>query len=229
MEPVFTFWEGRMPAYIALCMKAWTFPYVCLNFDNVIKTYGTLVAGKLRRFTLPQIADYVRVHILRDNGGYWLDADTISITGELPKGNIMGYPEYRSATIGLLHTKEHTAMYELWAKYQDKVLENVDSDPRRWDIMGNAFLDKYLLKHQNVVIEPIKSYWPELYKLQSGLSRVEKYRKFYFEQQFGVKDIQATPLLMLHNSWTPQWYKDLTTDNVLNRNCTMSNILREVL
>ena len=212
---IYTFWEGPMPAYIKLCLKTWQMPYTMLNYSNVS------IPRRLKTYTLPQIADYVRVHVLRDNGGYWLDADTI-ILGELPSENITGDPITRTNSIGLLHTEKGSEMFREWADYQDTVLGQAGT----WDLFGNAFTDEYVRTHTEITIHPIDDYQPE--RRTDGASRYEKYRRFYFEKSYHLSDIRAD-LLMLHNSWTPSDYKWLTEDEVLKRDCTMSNILREVL
>lgn len=39
MENIFTFWEGKMPLYITLCLKTWDFPSLTiLNYNN-LKSY----------------------------------------------------------------------------------------------------------------------------------------------------------------------------------------------
>ena len=50
-----------------------------------------------------------------------------------------------------------------------------------------------------------------------------------FNNKFHLSDIKKTNMIMLHNSWTPEWYKLFTKDQVLSYDCTMSNILREVI
>ena len=52
--------------------------------------------------------------------------------------------------------------------------------------------------------------------IESDVSRYEKYQTFYFERDYHLSDIQPTDLLMLHNSWTPEWYKKLSLDEVLS-------------
>ena len=96
---VFTFWEGKMPDYIKLCMKTWKFDYVLLNYENLMD-YTVFEIEKTKRFTLPQMSDAVRVHVLRDQGGIWLDADTIMLTDQLPEENMVGIPEERAAHCG---------------------------------------------------------------------------------------------------------------------------------
>ena len=225
-DQVFTFWEGPKPAYIDLCLKTWKFPYTVLNYDNLSK-YTDFDAHKADKFTLPQIADCVRVHVLRDRGGCWLDADTIMLDDQLPAATILGNADTRFNTIGFLRTDECSDMFVDWAKYQDSVL-NQKNPSHHWSIMGNAFTDPYLKEHAEIHIGSIDKCWAEL-NLVESLSRRDKYKVFYFEKKRHLADISDTNMLMLHNSWTPEWYKKLSTHEVLAQTCTMSNILREVL
>lgn len=225
-ELVFTFWEGLMPEYIKLCMSTWKFPYIVLTYNN-ISQYTDVNLKNKDKFTLPQIADCIRVHILRDNGGCWLDADTILLDTDLPDVTIFGNNKNRTNTIGFLRAEAHSDMFIKWAKFQDKIL-NQENSSTNWDIVGNAFTDTYLKEHTEITIGDINEHWPEL-GLKEDISRRDKYKKFYFEYQFTLKDINKTNMLMLHNSWTPKWYKQLTKEDVLSQNCTLSNILRELL
>lgn len=222
---VFTFWEGQMPGYIKLCMDTWKVPYTVLNYDNLHK-YTDISIEPLKRFTLPQIADCVRVHVLRDQGGYWLDADTIMLTGKLPDTDMVGDPDKRTNSIGFLWSKPHSHMFTEWARFQDEIISG-EGTPTHWATMGNAFTDPYVKEHEEVRIYPLEDFCPETY--MSKGTRLQKYRQFYFEEQYSLKDIKPTDLLMLHNSWTPEWYKNMPKGKVLDANCTMSNILREAL
>lgn len=216
-----------MPEYIRLCMNTWKFPFTVLNYDNLHR-YTDLPVDKVKRFTLPQTADCVRVHVLRDNGGYWLDADTVIITGKLPDAAVLGDPEARTNTIGMLHTEPQSDMFIRWARYQDEIIHGTDT-PIHWATMGNAFTDKYLAEHREITIGPIYSCWPETYMVNGDISRYQKYQRFYFECNYHLSDIVRADMLMLHNSWTPAWYKKLSAKEVLDSKCTLSNILRELL
>lgn len=224
---IYTFWEGPMPAYIRLCMATWKLPYTLLNYDN-LGQYTELDIERTKRFTLPQIADCVRVHVLRDQGGYWLDADTIMLNGKLPDTDMVGDPESRDNSIGLLHSEPHSQMFTEWAAFQDEIIRG-DDTPSYWATMGNAFTDDYAKHHEEVRIHPIADYCPEVYMIRDDIPRWQKYRQFYFEERHSLADIRQTDLLMLHNSWTPEWYKNVPEGKVLDANCTMSNILREAL
>lgn len=229
MEQVYTFWEGTMPDYIKLCMRTWKFNYVVLNYENLHEYTDWKVPDRLKQFPLPKIADVIRVHILRDNGGYWLDADTIMLGNELPKENILGYPNTRENTIGFLHTESHSDMFEEWAKYQDGVVANIDNLRDTWKIVGNEFTDPYILNHPEITIADVTDTWPETYMVNLNTTRRAKYLMFYFKRSYFLSDIHPTNMLLLHNSWTPDWYKVLDESKIMKQTCTLSNIFREVL
>lgn len=227
-DKIFTFWEGPMPPYIRLCVSTWKFPFTYLNYKN-LHEYTDLPIEPLQRFTLPQIADAVRVHVLRDQGGVWLDADTIMLKDQLPEEDLIGDPEARTVSIGYLRAREaHTDLFDAWAEYQDKVIADPISDAN-WDVLGNRFTDHYLQTHKEIRIAQVRPCWPETYMINGNANRLHKYREFYFESAYSIGDLLPTSMLMLHNSWTPEWYKNLLIREALRRTCTLSNILREVL
>lgn len=216
-----------MPAYIKLCMQTWGFPYILLNYSN-LGEYTDLPAEKLKRLTLPQIADAVRVHVLRDYGGYWLDCDTVML-GDLPDVNMFGYPAERKASIGYLKTEAGSHMFTEWSKYQRRIyLSAKPPETQKWFLMGNGFTDEYVKRHRDITIGDIRPCQPEIGMIRGTKSRFTKYQRFYFENNYKLSDIGKTDMLMLHNSWTPKWYKDLSEAEVLAHDCTLSNILREL-
>ena len=225
---IFTFWEGPIPDYIRLCMDTWKVQYTILDYGN-LSEYTDLKIKQLQRFTLPQIADCVRVHVLRDSGGYWLDADTIMLADKMPDAMMIGNPALRTQSIGYLYARERgMALFTEWAAYQDSVLDDPNAS-HHWSVMGNMFTDRYVKQHNEVTICPIKMCLPETYLIRDDAERYYKYLRFYFNSAYRLDDIEPTNILMLHNSWTPQWYKELSADAVLKQGCTLSNILREVL
>lgn len=227
MNNIYTFWEGPMPDYIKLCMRTWKHPYTLLTFDNLHEYTNLKVDERLTRFTRPQIADAIRVHVLRDQGGYWLDADTIMISDKLPEETILGNNEERTNSIGYLHTEPHSEMFESWAVYQDFVIDNPKSG-RHWSVMGNTFTDLYLKRHTDILIGDIGQRRAEM-QINPLDEPFVDYCDFYFFKDYHLSDIKPTDLLMLHNSWTPDFYKKLTEEEIMNDWRTLSNFLRELL
>ena len=225
---IYTFWEGPMPDYIRLCMDTWRQPYTVLTFATLHEYTDLPVTDKLKRFSLPMIADAVRAHVLRDQGGYWLDADTIMLSDELPTENIKGYKATKDHTWGFLYAdRPGLEFFKFWSEYQDKVIADPTSSTA-WPVLCKDFTDPYIKGGGEVTIADITTSWPETY-MADGVSRRQKYQRLYFEKSFHLDDFKPTDILMLHNSWTPEWYKQMPLNKLITCHCTMSNILREVL
>ena len=222
---IFTFWEGVKPAYIELCMETWKFPCTVLNYGN-LHNYTDMPLDRLKRFTLPQIADCVRAHVLRDHGGYWLDADTIMVGDKLPDAVILGDNEKRINTCGFLHAPiPQMSFFKEWSEYQDRII-NADSYADNWDLMANAFTDRYLRAFPEIFIGSIYPYWLET---DDEHNRRFKYVDFYFRHSYQLADLKTDSMIMLHNQWTPKRYKRRTREEVFECECTLTNILRALI
>ena len=128
---------------------------------------------------------------------------------KLPQTNLIGYPNRRDATIGFLYAeKPKMPFYMEWCNYQDEIV-NEPLWSREWNCMGNSFTDQYLREHKNISIGFIILRWPETYVIDGDISRYDKYRKFYFDSTYTLAEDLIPDILMLHNSWTPEWYKKL--------------------
>ena len=55
------------------------------------------------------------------------------------------------------------------------------------------------------------------YYQSKSMTAEEKYRKFWFEENLDSSIVfSKNPVIIgLHNSWTPEWYKDLSKKDVL--------------
>ena len=222
---IFTFWEGRMSEYIKLCLKTWKFDFVILNYENLKQYTDFDIETARNMYTLPQISDIVRAHVLRDQGGHWIDADTMfrDVSG-LPEENVIGDTEKRGCHFGILHAPEKNMdMFVKCCEYQESLIGKPSSG---WSMFCNDFADPYIKEHQEITIHDARDFLPE-YKMIPYGAVWDRYKGFYFDQSFHLKDVPDVKMFVLHNSWTPDWYKDLETP--LYWNCTLSNILREVL
>ncbi len=58
-----------------------------------------------------------------------------------------------------------------------------------------------------------------------------KYENFWFKNDRHIQDVflKNQMIIGLHNSWTPQWYKDLSEKEVLENDCLLSRTLKYLL
>lgn len=246
---IFTFWEpkDKLPAYLQLCMKTWekfipNADIVLLDYSNLneyidISEFGSELTDG--RFSLPQIADAIRCMLLYKYGGIWLDCDTIilnesfleslKLEGEV-ECSFLGNERLRTVSIAAIVAKCNSNVMKEWIEYQTEKINNfIKPENDFWAYLGNDFINPYCKTHfKNVKILDIKHCWQEL-SIHEG-SHPEKYRKFYFESNHHLADIDnSVSGIMLHNSWTPSEFKNMSEQEFLEYDCTLSNILSEVL
>lgn len=245
---IFTFWEPRtkLPGYLKLCMKTWekyipNAEIVVLDYSNLgdwidINEFGpNLLDG---RFSLPMIADAIRVMLLEKYGGLWMDTDTIILNKnivEYLKDNkecsMFGYKSSRAVHIAWINSIKNSNIMKEWLLYQKEVITNFRKPEKDfWAYLGNAFVNPYCQSHvEDVAVWDVndEKCMPEL-KI-AGATHQERYREFYFNLKYKFSDIDTKNIIMLHNSWTPVEYKNMSEEEFLKTGCTLANILVEVL
>ena len=244
---VYTFWEPRerMPFYLQLCMETWkkflpNATIVLLDYKNInelldVRELGlNLFSG---RFTLPQIADAIRVALLAKHGGIWLDVDTIILNSDAEKFFLpdekhrtvfFGNVEHRSCHIGFINTPPAAMCMNLWREFiRERIWNLKPSTPVTWAFFGNNFINDYSAKYPDEI--EILDRQLVLPEAKSELSQPEAaYLEYYFLQNRRLADVPAD-MLLLHNSWTPPQIKQLSPQEFFRVDCTLVNVLAETL
>ncbi|HSF55536.1 MAG TPA: hypothetical protein VLA71_17400, partial [Algoriphagus sp.] len=249
---IYTFWEGFMPSYIKLCLNTFKnsgYEFVMLNHSNLngYISEKELPIEKLANFPPGAQGDIIAVHMMNRYKGYFIDADTIFLdkinhleelldSNELVMIGDEKVPFCHAAFIlsrgdsVILHEWE-TKVKELWTavEFSDNSGNQENSS---FEIKSNSF--------GNPLLHPLIEKWlswvkildkdwflPEnrgLKDVSSG-KRNQAYNEFYFAEE--IKDIHSAPFLILHNSWTPQWFKDYTIEDIKLDNLFISRILKQ--
>lgn len=251
--------KEKMPAYIGLCMQTWKkflpeCEVVLLDYSNLEEWLGKDVYDEIlfRDFSLPKQADAIRCALLKKYGGLWLDADTI-LTSPQVKDYLMIDSELVmiSKHLAFIKANNNSKIIADWynqiqynlkfykdVKYQNNAVQKI-LHPRRyrrvenWDYLGNYILHK-MLKTKNkkkfFSIDRMEiNALPELNNKKND-NLVENYQNFYFENDYSQDVIKNTKgIILLHNSWTPQPFLQMNKEEFLNRNNTLSNVLKKVL
>jgi Capsular polysaccharide synthesis protein len=87
-------------------------------------------------------------------------------------------------------------------------------------------------RHLTMLDRKAHGFMPELlhYRHEAPDAK-EKYRRYWFQSGAGL-DTALLPnqtLIGLHNSWTPEWYKQLSEGEVLAHSCLLSRTLSHLL
>ncbi|MBE8953447.1 MAG: hypothetical protein SR1Q7_09935 [Quinella sp. 1Q7] len=251
---VYTFWEPRekIPYYIQLCMQTWkkflpNAEIVVLDYKNIgnyidMRELGLeLFSG---RFNLAHVSDAIRVALLAKRGGIWLDADTIILNSDAEKYFLpdeqnrtvfFGYPDSRKVHMAFINTPSAAKCMNVWFEFMKERLRNLKpSTEINPFFLGNSFINpfaKFYLDEINVL--DAKLVMPELKIIPQDepltLANCERhYPIYYFEQNRHLRDVADYDMLMLHNSWAGM-FGNLSPEEVLRCDCTMTNVLAEAL
>lgn len=70
-----------------------------------------------------------------------------------------------------------------------------------------------------------------LYYGETGRDIADVYRRYWFESDAGIETAlrRGQTLIALHNSWTPEWYRELSEEAVLAHPCLLSRTLKRLL
>ena len=109
---------------------------------------------------------------------------------------------------------------------------------RRWDYCVNAIIDPLCneqgerLGYQFVDKDDIGA-MPE-FRLRrnprfAALSAEQLYRKYWFEKPEAEVEGGSGGIVLLHNSWTPKSFRDMSEDEFLSCNVRMACLLRQIL
>ena len=209
-------------------------------------------------FSLPIQADAIRAAILNKFGGIWLDIDTI-ITSENIKNilNINSQFVLINKHVAFIKADKNSKILNKWLKGIQKSLKiyeiyKNDKTPKlikflinkryhrkfnAWNFLGNKILNKFLKTKKKNIFYKIDGFetkaLPEInfaHEQKSNLTNSENYEIFYFKNNYSKYALDGNcGIILLHNSWTPQEFKNMSDDEFLSNENTLSEIFKNVL
>ena len=238
-------WKKFLPDYIILI----------LNFKKAKHYLGETIYSNIiyENMTLPIKADAIRVALLKKYGGIWMDADTIVLNREIFKifNNhelvMMGEEKTQTQNIGFIFASKKSFIINEWYKeiiYRVKNIKqklltksffNSSEDKLPWYYLGNGIVDKLLKNSTNKTFlrleRNIMNPFPEFqYFKNSSLDKIQKYLHFYFQKREPEIILNiTTDIILLHNSWTPLKYKEMSEKQFLNQDIFLSRLLSYII
>lgn len=245
---VYTFWEPRdsIPHYLRLCMETWkkflpNATIVLLDYKNLgdfldVRELGLNLFAD-RRFSPMHVADALRVALLAKRGGIWLDLDTIILSSDAEKfflpdekhrTTFFGSTDGAGCYTAFINAPPSSVCMGLWREFNREKLWNLsNASDVGWDFFSNAFINDYAQRFRDEI--KIFDSRPVMPEVSAGfVSNAAAYVEFYFLKSFRLEEVKA-PLLLLHNSWTPPFFKRLSPTEFARLDCTIVNVLAEAL
>lgn len=224
----YTYWEQapgeKRPAYIGHCLDIISSKcnHIHLHPGNIDEHVASLHPSWKSIKQIAHKADYLRSAVLQENGGLWLDSDTIMVSPPnvveeyLRSGsdfvcstNIFGQP-----SIGYIASKKNGEVVTNWKNEIDKELDRGKTS-FSWTEIGSALVSKFISgvtwsKIETRRVLPIP--YTEWKLLVSSLDWKQP------------EDVLA---IALYNSLLPKQIKEC--DDILYKNILLSKLLRNNL
>ena len=106
---------------------------------------------------------------------------------------------------------------------------------KRFDYLGNAIIDPLLENITNknfcrIESKTINAFPETIFIKNFSKTKKQKYREFYFEKGDPRIILNSTKyIILLHNSWTPSKYKNMTEEEFLAQDILISKLLAQIL
>lgn len=211
-----------------------------------------------KQMSLPKQADCIRAALLDQYGGIWLDADTIILNDnvlDMAENSVVkmigtdagvhgafiyaASPKANLISTWLEEIISHVAKYRKWAGswLWKHLCRKEYKRVMRWDYFLNAIINPLLHKYSEaelyVIDRDIIGAFPEL-KFANAKDAVSAYKDFYFNPNFkmspdDIKKVANGGIILLHNSWTPEFYKKMSREEFLAQDIVMARLLAALL
>ncbi|UXX80813.1 capsular polysaccharide synthesis protein [Reichenbachiella carrageenanivorans] len=242
---IYTFWEPRsnMTPYLSLCMDTWRqhtqgFEHIILDYSNLFEYIpeGSVNIDKVKHISLALQKDVIQATVLKYNGGIFIDADMI-FTGDLNE-LLAPLTEYDVVTfsshLAFMMAKPNAQLINEWYEEVTNRIDLLTVDMQvNWDYFGNQIVNKKLKnsKYKSLKLDKyISAFTPEINYYANIGSVMRMYDNFWFSTTISTSQVffENQTIIALHNSWTPQWYKRLSKEEILNHPCLMSRTLKRL-
>jgi len=227
-------------------MKTWEtnapeFQVTILNHSNIepiLKKAGYPLE-RFYKLSLPHQKDVTMAAVLSEDGGIFMDVDMIILDTLQPVYKFLEQSEavLFSNHLSFIAAKPEAIVTKQWAdairqKLNGANLETLADLP--WDFVGNSITNSLFKSSPQSLVSQLDkhrfAYTPETIHFSNKGGPGEQYRRFWFESHEPDSPFYRNQFLIaLHNSWTPEWYSQLSEHEVLKNDCLLSSTLKIVL
>ena len=169
----------------------------------------------------------------------WLDVDIIVLNPNAVKyfsheKDVMMFGDGKAhCHIGLISCKRAgTPCMINWVAHNKHKIWNLQpNEPVTWGRIGGDFLEPYAYTHPNEVeILDWRIAHPEgqVELWSKGVGGKTAYEDYFFIESHEIAEIKKD-LIILNNTWTPDFYKKLSVEELMRIDCTMTNVLFDAL
>ena len=249
---IWLYWENKpnetMPSYLKLCLDT-IYKHCSIDFNIIILDEKTVfdylpnLRTDLNKLLIAQKTDYIRIKLLYEYGGLWLDIDTIVMSSlkpiitKLKTYDFVGFGcsgkfctnGYSKPSNGALACKKNNILMK-------NILNDLDSKlDKQIDNYEYKSLGKYVIwKHLNILLN--KNYKYYHYDSSYDGTRMKNKRwvrpHYYFNSQIDLLNENNLFFILLSNNTIAYNHKEfmlLTKDEILNRDYWISKMFKKSL
>ena len=206
---------------------------------------------------LPLQADAIRVALLQKYGGIWMDTDTIVLNGNFFEQfqnfdlGMIGDEKQKNQYIGVIFGSNNSKLLKDWlakiinnVKYYKYALFNKNKSNINdyslkkaksyfllgYDIIVPLLKNKKGKQYFRLDFNKINPFPERIYFCNSSLNFTQQYNLFYFQKgdpEFVLNN--SKDLILLHNSWTPLKFKNMSEKEFLKEDILLSKLLSKIL
>lgn len=183
--------------------------------------------------------DAIQAAVLLNDGGIFMDVDMIILNTLQPVFEFLEQSEavLFSNHLAFIAARPGAAVIEQWTegirqKLNDAIPETLAEAP--WDFVGNSITNSLFKSSPSSRVLRLDkhkfAFTPETIHFFNKGGPGDQYRRFWFDSHEPDTPFYRNQFLIaLHNSWTPDWYRQLSEDDVLAEQCLLSSTLKNVL
>lgn len=209
-------------------------------------------------FSLPIQADAIRCAVLKKYGGIWMDMDTVVTSSNINKilkidselvmiGSHIAFIKatencqilnkwFEQINVNIANYKNFKKDYDKMSFFKQILNKKKIKKYKNWDYLGNSILNKLLADdacQKTLIDKELSKAFPEINwaNINNKKLKLSKaYRNFYFKNNYSQFDLNDNyGIICLHNSWTPKEIKEMSKQEFLKSENTLSEIFRKIL
>lgn len=250
---VFSYWDGNKLDYIELCKETMlkycntdNFELHYLNYNSIndyisfdinkfynLKFSKRIEKLKINNFFLPILVDYLRVKLLYNYGGIWIDADTIVYKEPIEIKELLNKYDIIVSTNNLKNKSRFINNGFIATNKKGKnislYLNKINSIISKRKI--NKFCELSLPVITKIINDSNNSFiYDENNKKINQISHPNHKKFFYTKYDYDKLIENNNPIFVtLYNSSFPNEFKELSKKEILNKNILISEIFRKSL
>ncbi len=253
---IFTYWVNNenavIPDYIKMCMETWErhikdVEIITIDHSNLSQWIDiTFDINHFKQLTLPMQSDILSYYVLHKHGGIYMDADTIVFSdifneiAQFDKSKIYMFGDKAQNTCHVAFIaslqKNNRALFDGIKKVQSNVQKLFNQQIElTWDLFSNSIYHELIQKY-DTAFEILDKYETGAI-LEHVLQLDDKWKDylcFYFDNKSKI-DLENIVgrikfgAVLLHNSWTPDNYREASREMILNDGLLISRLLKYAL